>query len=109
MKRLIAAVSFAVLSIPAVAAEYGAPFEQTQLDRALPQLDIPVGVPGYADLRSMPFEQTLLDRALPSLGQKDMRLAAVGGDTVSDMSIATNAKPAEDVWANDHNFISPAQ
>jgi hypothetical protein len=34
MKRLIAAVSFAVIAAPAVAT----PFEQTELDRALPSL-----------------------------------------------------------------------
>jgi hypothetical protein len=40
MKRIIAAVSFAVLAVPALAAERGAPFEQTELDRALPQVEI---------------------------------------------------------------------
>jgi len=35
MKRIIAAVSFAVLSVPALAAEVGAPYEQTQFDRGL--------------------------------------------------------------------------
>jgi hypothetical protein len=36
MKRLIAAVSFALIAAPAVAT----PFEQTELDRALPELNI---------------------------------------------------------------------
>lgn len=35
MKRIIAAVSFAVLSVPALAAEVGAPYEQTQFDRGI--------------------------------------------------------------------------
>lgn len=35
MKRIIAAVSFAVLSAPVLAAEVSAPFEQTQFDRGL--------------------------------------------------------------------------
>ena len=35
MKRLIVAVSFAALSAPVLAAEVGAPFEQTQLDRGI--------------------------------------------------------------------------
>jgi opacity protein-like surface antigen len=39
MKRLIAAVSFAVLAAPVIAAEASAPFEQTQLDRVLPTLE----------------------------------------------------------------------
>lgn len=36
MKRIIAAVSLAVLAAPVAAAEVSAPFEQTQFDRALP-------------------------------------------------------------------------
>ena len=40
MKRLITAVSFAVLAVPAFAAERGAPFEQTELDRAQPEVTI---------------------------------------------------------------------
>ncbi len=39
MKRIIAAVSFAVLAAPAFAAEVGAPFEQNQLDRVLPNVE----------------------------------------------------------------------
>jgi hypothetical protein len=35
MKRLIAAVSLAVLAAPVYAAETSAPFEQTQFDRGL--------------------------------------------------------------------------
>jgi hypothetical protein len=38
MKRIIAAVSFAVLAAPVFAAEIAAPFEQTQLDRNLPNV-----------------------------------------------------------------------
>jgi opacity protein-like surface antigen len=69
MKRLIAAVSLAVLAVPAFAAEVSAPFEQTQFDRALPT-----------------FQARSVERA--SAG-------ATAG--------------AENVWANDHNFIAPAQ
>jgi hypothetical protein len=36
MKRLIGAVAFAVIAAPAVAS----PFEQTELDRVLPELNI---------------------------------------------------------------------
>ena len=38
MKRIIAVVSFAVLATPVLAAEVSAPFEQTQLDRTLPNV-----------------------------------------------------------------------
>ncbi|HJY77189.1 MAG TPA: hypothetical protein VKE95_11185 [Burkholderiales bacterium] len=48
MKRIIAAVAFAALAVPALAVEHGKPFEQTEVDRALPQ----VNTPAPADKRS---------------------------------------------------------
>ena len=92
MKRLIAAVSFAVLAVPAVAAESGKPFEQIDLDRALPQIN----------LSAAPARQ----------------VAASSGSTRSDVEIAVDAQAvtstgnaglATGPWANDHNFIAPAQ
>jgi len=41
MKRIIAAVSFAALAVPALAVEHGKPYEQTEVDRALPQVKDP--------------------------------------------------------------------
>jgi len=38
MKRILAAVSFAVLATPAFAAQISAPYEDTQNDRALPNV-----------------------------------------------------------------------
>ena len=92
MKRLIAAVSFAVLAVPAVAAEYGKPFEQLDLDRALPQLSI---------------------SEVQSSGQATQ--VAASGSTRSDVEIAVEASDVESTgpglatgpWANDHNFIAP--
>jgi hypothetical protein len=37
MKRTLVALSFAVLAIPAFAVETSAPYEQSQVDRVLPQ------------------------------------------------------------------------
>jgi len=48
MKRIIAAVSFAALAVPALAVEHGKPFEQTEVDRVLPQ----VNAPAPADMHS---------------------------------------------------------
>jgi hypothetical protein len=48
MKRIVAAVSFAALAVPALAVEHGKPFEQTEVDRVLPQ----VNTPAPADERS---------------------------------------------------------
>jgi len=69
MKRIIAAVSLAVLAAPVFAVEVSAPFEQTQFDRAL-----------------------------PILLEKDAGRASAG---------PTSEK--KDVWAEDYNFIAPAQ
>lgn len=41
MKRILAAVSFAVLAAPAFAAEVSAPYDQNLVDRALPNIDFP--------------------------------------------------------------------
>jgi hypothetical protein len=65
MKRILVAVSLAVLALPALAVEVSAPYEQTQIDRQVPSLD----------------------------GQ------ASSGSTRSQAG----------VWADDHNFIAPAQ
>ena len=111
MKRFIAAVSFAVLAVPAFAAEMGAPFEQTELDRALPQIEISATGSRNVEISSRPFEQTELDRALPSIGGENVRFAAASGNTASDASVGNEPagyEPAGYVWANDHNFISPA-
>jgi hypothetical protein len=112
MKRLIAAVSFAVLAVPAVAAERGKPFEQLDLDRALPQIEFPAVERSNADVRSLPYEQAQVDRALPSFGGENVRFAALSGATVSDASIASDAPTATETtqspWANDWNFIAPA-
>jgi hypothetical protein len=65
MKRILVAVSLAVLAVPALAVEVSAPYEQTQIDRQLLNLD----------------------------GQ------ASSGSTRAQAG----------VWADDHNFVSPAQ
>jgi hypothetical protein len=67
MKRIIAAVSFALLAAPVFAAEVSAPFEQNQLDRVLPNIEA----------------------------------------RASNASVGATGKT--DVWAQDHNFIAPAQ
>lgn len=65
MKRIIAAVSFAVLAAPVLAAEVSAPFEQTQFDRGL-----------Y---------------------------------NVEQNASAGTTGAGNRVWAQDYNFIAPAQ
>ena len=64
MKRIIAAVSFAVLAAPAFAADRSAPYEETQFNR---------------------------------------------GVSVEQSASSGSSAAASGVWAQDHNFIAPAQ
>jgi hypothetical protein len=67
MKRIIAAVSLAVLAAPVFAAEVSAPFEQSQFDRVLTNVE----------------------------------------ERAGDASVGSTGNAG--VWANDYNFIAPAQ
>jgi hypothetical protein len=85
MKRLIAAIGLSALALSASAVEVGPPFEQLNLDRALPQIQF---APVEAS-RPAQFAQS------------------AAGATRSDASAADEA-PAQSPWANDWNFIAPA-
>ena len=67
MKRILAAVSFAVLAVPAFAVQVSAPYEDTQNDRVLANIQ--------------------------TRGERDSK--------------ASNTQ--SNSWANDYNFIAPAQ
>jgi hypothetical protein len=112
MKRLIAAVSFAVLAVPAFAADYGKPYADLDLDRVLPQINFPAVQASNVDPRSLPYEQAQVDRILPNFDTGRVQVAAASGTTISDASIATDAQEssqeAKSPWANDWNFIAPA-
>ena len=66
MNRYVIAVAVAVFSSSALALEVGAPFEQTQLDRELPNLQLAPVKPYVADGRA-PYEQLVVDRTLPNI------------------------------------------
>jgi hypothetical protein len=105
MKRLIAAVSFAVLATPAFA-DSGKPFEQLDLDRALPNIaEVVVSPTQYPFGGSAPYEQAEVDRALPNLPVERSRVAA-SDSTRSDIELSTDAAE-ESPWAKDFNFIAP--
>jgi hypothetical protein len=111
MKRLIAALGLTVLAVSASAAEYefAPPYEQLNVDRALPQIEFAPVEPYIADARA-PFEQVTLDRALPNLRAQSTQYAeAAAGGTRTDASIGAGAEADGDLpWAHDHNFIAPA-
>jgi hypothetical protein len=69
MKRLIAAVAFSTLAVPVLAGNQ--PFEQTELDRAVPEISVESASAGSsASTRNLPFEQTELDRAVASVAER---------------------------------------
>jgi hypothetical protein len=89
MKRIIAAISFVALAVPtfAFAAEVSPPFEKSQFDRTLPHVQNPVVTErGSAGSTSAPSER-----------------ASTGSINAPSSGWATG------VWANDPNFIAPAQ
>lgn len=107
MKRLVAVVSLLAAAVPALAELRDSPFEQTQLDRELPNIVITAPASAYLADGSAPYEQNQVDRLLPDLEEGPVRYA-MSGSTMSDASIATEGN-SESVWARDHNFIAPAQ
>ena len=105
MKRLIATLSFAVLAAPAFA-DNGKPFEQLDLDRALPNIpEVAVRPTQYPFGGSAPYEQVEVDRMLPSLPMEHSRVAD-SGSIRSDVELST-AAAEESPWAKDYHFIAP--
>jgi len=85
MNRYVIAVAVAVFSSSALALEVGPPFEQTQLDRELPDIQFAPVKPYVADSRA-PYEQAQIDRQLPDLGRRfEMQRQVTDGSSVSDV------------------------
>ena len=104
MKRLITALSLSAVAFSASALEIGKPFEQLDLDRALPNIEFaPVGE--YVVTSRAPFEQLVIDRTLPNLPSQNVQYAERDTGTKSD---AYGHVEASSSWANDQNFIAPA-
>ena len=93
MKRLIVAAALAALAVPAFAVETGKPFEQTELDRALPQINVSAPAQRSVDSASLPYEQAEVDRILPTLDSGRADSAVASG--------------SQSPWANDQTFIAP--
>jgi hypothetical protein len=95
----------------------GKPFEQLDINRALPNIpQSTASATAYPLGGSAPYEQLLVDRAAPDVDvQKPTRLAAAPSETRSDAEIAVNETTAaegratESPFANDWNFVAPAQ
>jgi hypothetical protein len=104
MKRLIAAVAFALCAAPAIA-DMGAPFEQNELDRTLPSLPENLSVYDSIASEHLPFEQTQFDRGYLAATPERVVVAQVGSTSYKSGA----SEGAESVWEKDHNFIAPPQ
>jgi hypothetical protein len=107
MKRCLIAIALAALASPALALEVGPPFEQTELDRMLPDLRLAAVAPYVSDARA-PYEELVIERALPILPERATQFAVAPGDTRTDAG-PDSAPAAQSPWAHDWNFIAPAQ
>jgi hypothetical protein len=82
MKRLIAAAALAAVAGSAFAVEIGKPYEQLDIDRALPDVVV---------------------------AQERTQFAATAGETRSDASSdVAESGPAVSPFAHQHDFIAPA-
>ena len=104
MKRLITALSLSAVAFSASALEIGKPYEQLDVDRALPNIEF-APVQEYVATSRAPFEQLNIDRALPNLPSHNVQYAERDTGTKSD---AYGHVEASSPWANDWNFIAPA-
>ena len=111
MKRTLVALLLASMTLPAFAVEVGAPFEQTQFDRALPSVKDPVvdtassGSTFFGIKESAPYEQYKIDTALPNV--KDPVVSQPV--QVAGPATAYSSSEATGPWAQDWNFIAPPQ
>ena len=112
MKRIIAALSFALLAAPVFAADIGAPYEQTVADMALPNVNDPVVTQSdskptlFGQPVGLPYEYTVAQMKRPNV--KDP--VNTGENTlVAGPAVAGASTEATGVWANDPNFIAPPQ
>jgi hypothetical protein len=108
MKRLITALGLSAVALSASALEIGKPYEQLDVDRALPNVEFaPVGA--YVAGSRAPFEQLTLDRALPDVNVPSSNVQlAESGSAGTRIDAYGHAESAESPFANDWNFIAPS-
>jgi hypothetical protein len=107
MKRLILASALSAVALSASALEIGKPYEELDLERALPNIEF-APVEQYVANSRAPYEELAIERALPNLPVQNAQFAEVAGSTQSDAS-AGGGVSAKSPWANDYSFIAPAQ
>jgi hypothetical protein len=112
MKRIIAAALLAALTVPAFAADIGAPYEQTVQDMQLPNVKDPAvadsassGSTLFGLPESAPYEQTVQDMQLPNV--KDP--VVTPPTHVAGPATSVTSPEATGAFAQDPNFIAPPQ
>jgi len=108
MKRLIAALSLSAVALSASALEIGKPYEQLDVDRALPNIEF-APVQAYVATSRAPYEQLNVDRALPNInfGSHNVQFAeSANAGTRTDASGSEGS--TQSPFANDWNFIAPS-
>lgn len=112
MTKLILKIGIAALAVAfqANAAEVGPPYDQLEVDRALPsidesefeRLDSGKAVPQFPERdrmeRTAPYDPLEVDRAVPDVS-----------DPVIDEGASAGASSGKSVWDSDYHFIAPAQ
>jgi hypothetical protein len=108
MKRLIAALSLSAVALSASALEIGAPYEQLNVDRALPNIEF-APVEAYVATSRAPYEQLSIDRALPNISFPSSNVQVAESANAGTRTDAYgHAETEASSFANDWNFIAPS-
>src|SRR5262245_58535356 len=108
MKRLIAALSLSAVALSASALEIGKPYEQLDVDRALPNIEF-APVEAYVATSRAPYEQLNVDRALPNINFPSSNVQLAGTDHAGTRIDADGQSGStESPFANGWNFIAPS-
>jgi hypothetical protein len=107
MKRLIAALSLSAVALSASALEIGAPYEQLNVDRALPNIEF-APVEAYVATSRAPYEQLSIDRALPNINFPSSNVQFAESANAGTRTDAYGHVETSSPWANDWNFIAPS-
>ena len=119
MRRTIAAVLLASLSVPVLAADIGAPYEQTVQDMQLPNVQDPAvndqassGATFFGMQETAPYERWQRDMALPNVKDPVVtqpQQVAGPAQSMNPPQATGDSSEATGPWANDPNFIAPPQ
>jgi hypothetical protein len=110
MKRIIVALSLAVLAAPAFAVDIGAPYSQLDVDRTLPNVKDPVVTQSHTESTlfglpvGAPYSQLAINMTLPNV--KDPVITGQPTQVAGPATLERSTE-ATGVWANDWNFIAP--